>query len=149
MSNPVKRGASLAIPDSHLDLMTQQTPGVLSTIRHSDGLISSNPVGFLWDGEVVRVSTLKDRMKYKNLLADSRVSLCISSPQDVMHYIELRGRAELLDDPDRSQFIEQFTRMAGTAPPAGMDPPDAERVTIVIHIEQVSCPQLYGGRFNK
>ena len=137
------------IPDSHLDLMTQLNPAVISTIRHTDGLISSNPVGYVWDGEVIRISTLKSRMKYKNLLADPRVTLCITSVQDGMHYIELRGRAELLDDPDRTLFVEQFTRMAGRPPPDNLDAPGSERVTIVIHIEQVSCPELYGGRFNK
>lgn len=146
MSDPQK---PVVIPDTHLDLLTQLNPAVLSTIRHSDGLISSNPVGYLWDGEVVRISTLKSRLKYKNLLADPRATLCITSPKDGMHYIELRGTAELVDDPDRSQFVDQFTRMAGYPPPENLDAPGSERVTIVMHIEQVSCPRLYGGRFNK
>ena len=149
MSIPEKRGGSLAIPDSHDDLLMQKTPGILSTVRAKDGLISANPVGFLWDGECIRISTLKNRLKVKNLQADPRATLCIMSQNDVMHYIELRCKAELVDDSDKSFFIEQFTYMAGYPPPEGMDPPDVERVTIVLHIEQVSNPSMYGGRFHK
>ena len=36
----------------------------------------------------------------------------------------------------------------GDEPPADMDPPDAERVIITIHPQQVSSPTLYGGRFD-
>jgi hypothetical protein len=37
----------------------------VSTITHKDGLISTDPVGFDWDGGYVRLSTLKSRVKYR------------------------------------------------------------------------------------
>ena len=58
------------VPQSHLHILETAIQGMLSTIRHKDGLISTNPVGFDWDGEFVRISTLKARVKYANLLAD-------------------------------------------------------------------------------
>ena len=82
-------------------------------------------------------------------MADSRVSFCVLSAENVMHYLEVRGYATLQDDPDnvfaRRQFIENS---GGDEPPADMDPPDAERVIITIHPQQVSSPTLYGGRFD-
>lgn len=39
---------------------------MVSTIGYKDGLISTNPVTFDWDGEHVRLSTLKSRVKYRN-----------------------------------------------------------------------------------
>ncbi|MBK9667342.1 MAG: pyridoxamine 5'-phosphate oxidase family protein [Gammaproteobacteria bacterium] len=70
-SQPVE----IAIPKNKHPLIASTKFGVMSTIRHSDGMISSNPVGYFWDGEIIRISTLKSRVKYQNLLADSRVAL--------------------------------------------------------------------------
>lgn len=123
---------------------------MLSTIRHTDGLISTNPVGFVWDGECIRISTLKSRIKYKNLRANSLVTFCLMSPTNIMSYIEVRGHATLTDDVDRSFSRLQFmTGSGGQEPPADMDPPEAERVIITIHPQQVSSPTLYGGRFDQ
>jgi PPOX class probable F420-dependent enzyme len=124
--------------------------GIMSTIRHSDGMISSNPVGYLWDGEMIRVSTLKSRVKYQNLLADSRIALCIVNPANVMDYIEIRGHATLADDPQRDFFRRQFMAgSGGVEPPEDIDSPAAERAIIIIHPHRVSSPSLYGGRFDK
>jgi len=131
-------------------LLRSNFVGLLSTIRHNDGLISTNPVGFVWDGERIRISTLKSRLKYKNLLADPRVTFCLMSPQNIMSYIEVRGHALLEDDPDRSFSRLQFRYgSGGQEPPADLDPPEAERAIIIIQPRQVSSPTLYGGRFDQ
>lgn len=130
-------------------LLRSNFVGLLSTIRH-DGLISTNPVGFVWDGERIRISTLKSRLKYKNLVADPRVTFCLISPQNIMSYIEVRGYAELEDDTDRSFSRTQFKYgSGGQEPPADLDPPEAERAIIIIRPQQVSSPTLYGGRFDQ
>lgn len=141
--------ASAVIPQEHHELLRTQHYGMLTTLR-SDGLLSTNPVGFVWNGECVRISTLKSRVKCKNILADSRVAFCVQSFSNPMHYIELRGHATLEDDTDRSFFREQFMDgTGGEEPPDDMDPPDAQRVVITIHPEKVSAPVLYGGRFHE
>jgi PPOX class probable F420-dependent enzyme len=140
-TNPLKKHDSL-LRSSHVALLT--------TVRHNDGLLSTNPVGFVWDGECIRISTLKSRIKYKNLLANPLVAFCLISPTNRMSYIEVRGHATLQDDADRSFARRQF--MAGSGgqePPADLDSPDAERVIIKIHPQQVSSPTLYGGRFDQ
>jgi PPOX class probable F420-dependent enzyme len=138
------------IPEAGRGLLEENSLGIMTTIRHRDGRPSSNPVGYVWDGESVRVSTLKSRMKYKNLLADSTITFCVVAGDDLTRYVELRGRATLEDDPDRSFLRQQFRRQSGggEAPP-DMDPPGEERVTVRIHPEQVSIPILYGGRFGQ
>ncbi len=60
----------IEIPEAHREILAANQLGVVSTIRHRDGLISSNPVTYSWDGECVRFSTIKGRMKYANLLAN-------------------------------------------------------------------------------
>lgn len=142
------KGPGVAIPESHRELVEKSSGAVLSTIRHKDGLLSANPVGYTWDGEVFRISTLKSRVKYKNILADPRVALCIMSKQDSTVYIEFRGHAVIEEDPDRAHLRHQFRR-SGTEPVEDLDSPGAERVIIVLRPEQISAPLLYGGRFSK
>ena len=40
----------IGIPESIHSLLVSSPFGLMSTIRHSDGLLSTNPVGFVWDG---------------------------------------------------------------------------------------------------
>ena len=139
----------VTIPEHKHKLLEENFFGVMSTLRAKDELISSNPVGYVWDGQRIRVSTLKSRVKYLNLQADSRIAFCVVSNTHVMDYVEIRGRATLEDDPDHSFSREQFRRgTGGEEPPADMDPPGAERVIITIHPLQVSAPTLYDGRFD-
>ena len=122
---------------------------MLSTIRERDGRVSTNPVTFLWDGSEIGISTLKNRVKYKNLVANPQATVCIISPEDHMQYVEIRGSVRLVDDPDRSYLRHNFMTLMGVEPPDDLDPPEAERVTIYLRPEQVSSPVLYGGRFHK
>tara|TARA_A100000164_G_scaffold18782_1_gene15272 strand:+ start:820 stop:1281 length:462 start_codon:yes stop_codon:yes gene_type:complete len=137
------------IPETSHQLLKKSIIGTITTIRHNDQLLSSHPVSFVWDGDSIRISSLKNRIKYKNILADARVSFCVVSATNVMDYLEVRGYATLEDDPDRVFARRQFVESSGgDEPPADMDPPDAERVIITIHPQQVSSPKLYGGRFD-
>ncbi len=140
----------VAIPEHKHELLAESIFGMMSTIRARDGLISTNPVGYVWDGQRIRVSSLKSRIKYQNLLADPRITFCVISSTHIMNYVEIRGHATLEDDLDRSFSREQFMRAsAGEEPPEDMDPPDGERIIITIHPQQVSAPTLYGGRFDE
>jgi hypothetical protein len=62
------------IPESHVEILETALLASVSTIGHQDGLISTNPVGFDWDGEYVRLSTLKSRVKYRNLMANPQIA---------------------------------------------------------------------------
>ena len=140
---------TITIDERYHTLLNSCHHGTLSTVRHNDGLISSNPVGFIWDGEKIQISTLKKRMKSKNLMANPLVTFCVISPKNITEYVEIRGYASLEDDLDRSFFRKQFMAGAGVEPPENIDPPGSERVIITIDPKQVSSPKLYGGRFDK
>jgi PPOX class probable F420-dependent enzyme len=133
------------IPESHLDIVEQEFLAMVSSIRHQDGLISTNPVSIEWDGEYVRFSTLKQRVKYKNLLANPQITLCITSSKDTTRYIEIRGKAELTDDPQGAFQQAMWKRFTGEDQ-FPYDPPGAERVIVKIIPLQVSTPSLYGGQ---
>lgn len=145
----MEKKSPATIPSEHHSLLRDQHFAMLTTVR-ADGLLSTNPVGYVWDGEQLRISTLKSRMKFKNIQQDSRVTFCVQSFTNPMHYIEVRGHATLQDDPDRAFFRRQFMEgMNGEEPPEDLDPPNAERVVICIHPEQVSAPKLYDGQFDR
>lgn len=134
---------------SYDELLRSTFFGMLSTIRHTDGLISTNPVGYVWNGETLRISTLKSRLKYRNLIANPLATMCVMSPKNAMSYVEIRGRATVQDDPGRVFAREQFmVGSGGIEPPADMDPPHAERAIITLEPLQISSPKLYGGRFD-
>lgn len=125
--------AEVPIPESYHALLAQDRFGILSTLRHRDGLISSNPVGYVWDAKHIRISSLNNRVKYTNLQANPLISFCLVSQHNVMEYIEIRGYATLEDDSDRSFFRQQYRLGAGEEAPADLDPPDSQRIVITIH----------------
>ena len=144
MSTP----SEVEIPQKYHAFLEEHFLAMLTTLR-ADGMLSTNPVGYVWDGERIRISTLKSRMKCKNIEQDSRVCFCVQSPVNPMDYLEVRGHASIEVDADRSFFRRQFMRgMGGEEPPENLDPPDAERVIVVIHPRKVSAPKVYGGRFD-
>lgn len=145
----MQKATEVSIPDSYHNTLAQGRFGILSTLRHSDGFISSNPVGYVWNGNHIRISSLKNRVKVKNLHANPLLSFCLVSPHNVMEYIEIRGYATVADDCDRSFFRQQYRLGTGEDPPEDLDAPGAQRIIITIHPQQVSSPTLYGGRFNK
>lgn len=87
----------LAIPASHLDLLTRPICGVLTTMG-ADGQPQSSLVWADHDGDCARVNTTLERQKGRNLLADCRVSLLIVDPENTARFIQVRGDAELVLD---------------------------------------------------
>ena len=128
------------IPETHHDILVDRPTGHLATLR-PDGRLSVNPVSLMWDGEHVRVSTLKSRKKYRNLRHDSRVAISIPHRNNPNRYVEIRGIAELTDDTDRS-FVNSMAQHYMGVDEYPFDKPGDERVTITIHAEQVSFPEL-------
>ncbi len=135
------------IPDTHVGILETALLAMVSTIGCRDGLISTNPVGFDWDGEHVRLSTLKSRVKYGNLLANPQVTFCAVDPKMPTRYIEIRGYAQISEDPEGTLSAKLFRRMSGNE--MDLDEPGAERVIIKIIPTRVSTPTLYGGRHDQ
>jgi PPOX class probable F420-dependent enzyme len=124
------------IPETYHDILLSRPTGHLATIR-PDGQLSVNPVAVMWDGALVRVSTLKSRQKYRNLSNDPRVAISIPHRDNPQHYVEIRGTAELTDDADRS-FVNSLARAYMGVDEYPFDRPGDERVVITIHPGHVS-----------
>jgi PPOX class probable F420-dependent enzyme len=99
---------SLAIPNSHLDLLTRPIHGVLTTMM-PDGQPQSSLVWCDYDGECARVNTTAERQKGRNMLANPRVTLLIVDPEDTARFIEIRGWAQLIED-GAGEHLDAITR---------------------------------------
>lgn len=105
---PVVAPESLAIPVSHLDLLTRPICGVLTTLM-PDGQPQSSLVWVDHDGECARVNTTLERQKGRNLLANSKLSLLVVDPENTARFIQIRGTAELVTH-GAIEHLDELTR---------------------------------------
>jgi PPOX class probable F420-dependent enzyme len=101
---------TVAIPASHLDLLTRPICGVLTTMGN-DGQPQSSLV---WvdvdpDGTCARGNTTPERQKGRNLVANPKVSLLVVDPDNTSRYLQLRGHAELVFD-GALEHLDALTR---------------------------------------
>jgi PPOX class probable F420-dependent enzyme len=106
-----------------------------------DGRLSTNPVAVVYDGATLRVSTVASRRKVRNLLADARITLCVVQPDNLNRYVEIRGRAVIDADADRT-FVDAMAKQYMDVDRYPFDRPEDERVVITIVPEAVSCPSI-------
>lgn len=123
------------IPDSHRDILEKKGYAHIATIGPS-GEPQSSPVWYGWDGECVTFSNLKTRQKCKNLTKDPRVALSITDPDNPYRYIEIRGQATIVDDPEKTFIDEMAQKYMGQNYP--WNQPGDERVLIKIKPDHVT-----------
>lgn len=128
------------IPDNARSLFEGRPVAFVTTVR-PDGFLSTNPMAVLLDGDLIRLSTVTSRKKFRNLLADDRITVCIIQTSNANRYIEVRGRAIIEPDTDRA-FIDQIARRYMDAERYPFDRPGDERVVITVIAEQISCPAI-------
>src|SRR3989442_10075211 len=88
------------IPETHTDLLSAST-AILGTVG-PDGRPQLSAVWFVADGDELKVSLNSTRQKTKNLRANPAVNLFILDVENPQRYLEVRGDAEIADDPDRA-----------------------------------------------
>jgi PPOX class probable F420-dependent enzyme len=100
-----------------LEFLRPRHRGLLVTTR-SDGRPQTSPVtcGVDSDGRIV-VSTYPSRAKSRNARRDARVSMCVLSDEWDGPYVQVSGRAEVLDMPDAlDALVEYFRCISGEHP---------------------------------
>jgi len=101
---------------------------------NADGRPQSSLIFVKRDGDTVVFSTIKGRLKTRNMARDPRVSLLVVD-KGQNRYLEIRGRVEITDDPEKRLLYEMYDRyMDGVAPPPE---PDAERLIVRITPQKV------------
>ncbi|MGI5270200.1 PPOX class F420-dependent oxidoreductase [Nonomuraea sp. CA-218870] len=100
-----------------LDFLRPRHHGLLSTTR-ADGRPQLSPVacGVDGDGRIV-ISTYPERAKTRNARRDDRVSVCVLSDDWDGPYVQVDGRAEVLDMPEALEgLVEYFRCISGEHP---------------------------------
>ena len=65
------------------------------------------------DGDDVLFSTLRDRRKGRNLAREPSITLLVTNPETPYEYVEIRGTAEMVDDPGGALIKELGRRYNG------------------------------------
>ncbi len=126
------------IPSTHQDLLDSAT-GILATVG-ADGRPQLSAVWFLKDGESVKISLNSARQKVKNLQANPAVTFFILDPSAATRYLEVRGDAEIVDDPEYV-FAGRVGAKYG-ADLRNFDGPNGSRVVVTIHPTRVNAVDM-------
>lgn len=94
----VGNSASDQIPASHRDLVECPPVAALTTVM-PDGYPQTSVVWCDFDGECVRVNTMRGFAKERNMRRDPRVTLLCYDPRQPLRYLEVRGKVvEMIEE---------------------------------------------------
>lgn len=79
------------IPADFLDILTQKKAFAHIATTQPDGSPQVTPVWFDYTNGVIRVNTVKGRVKARNMSVGSKVALSIVDPDNAYRYIQIRG----------------------------------------------------------
>jgi PPOX class probable F420-dependent enzyme len=100
-------GAPDRIPASHLDLAECPPVAALSTLDRF-GAAQSSVVWCDYDGECIRVNTMRGFAKERNMRRDPRVTLLCYDPRDPLRYLEVRGTVVEMTEVGARQHLDQL-----------------------------------------
>ncbi|MQA25378.1 MAG: TIGR03618 family F420-dependent PPOX class oxidoreductase [Micromonosporaceae bacterium] len=85
------------LPDQARELLDAKVFAVLSTVS-SGGAPQSSVIWVRRDGDEVLFSTIRGRLKTRNMERNPRVSLCLYDPEDPYFYAEIRGEVSMTEE---------------------------------------------------
>jgi PPOX class probable F420-dependent enzyme len=124
----------MTLPDKAKQLLDGKNLVAMTTLN-ADGSPQTTPVWVGRDGDDILISTVKDRLKGRNVARDPRISVMIINPDDWQSYFEFSGTAVVTDDPT-SQLINDLAHKYIDADYT-FDPPGAQRIIVRLSPEKV------------
>jgi PPOX class probable F420-dependent enzyme len=122
-----------AIPESHLDLLTEPITVALVTMM-PDGHPQCHPVWCDYDGTYIRVNAGSGRQKGRNMHRDPRVTVLAVDPQDSFRYLEVRGIVEdIVIDETGNHMNALSLQYTGKPKRYGIEAPPREVDTRIIY----------------
>ena len=95
------------IPASHRDLVECPPVAALTTVM-ADGYPQSSVVWCDFDGECVRVNTMRGFAKERNMRRDPRVTLLCFDPAEPNRFLEIRGRVVEMTENGADRHLDQL-----------------------------------------
>jgi PPOX class probable F420-dependent enzyme len=102
------RRMTTGLPAMTRRLVDGPTHVVLTTLN-VDGSPQSSVVWVRRDGDDLLMSTIRGRLKTRNMQRDPRVTVCGYDPADPFQYVEVRGTVTL-DDRGGDALIDELNR---------------------------------------
>ncbi len=104
---------STSIPGTHLDLVDHPPVAALTTLG-SDGAPQTSVVWCDFDGECVRVNTMRGFAKERNMRRDPRVTILCYDPRHPLRFLEVRGRVVSMTEDGAGAHLDALaSRYAG------------------------------------
>ena len=125
----------IPLNDETLRLLEGRNYAVLATVN-PDGSPQTSVMWVGRDGDDLLFSTVEGRVKHRNMLRDSRVSVTVIDSADPENYVELRGRVSVTPDIGRRLDTRLSWKYEGMDP--GEDRPGAVRVVVRMVVEKAT-----------
>jgi PPOX class probable F420-dependent enzyme len=117
------------------ELLDGKNFATVATIN-PDGGPQTSVVWILRAGDAVLFSTKATRRKALNLARDPRISLTVVEADNPYHSVEIRGTAELTEDPGKSLPRALSHKYLGEDPPP--EPADVTRLIVKVIPERIN-----------
>ncbi len=125
---------SAALPDAAHKLLAGANLAHVATLM-AGGSPQTTPVWIDVEDGVPVFNTAKGRVKHRNLLRDPRVAFSVHNRDDPYEYVQVRGRAEMVDDPGGANIDHMSQKYTGG--PYRHRRPGEERVVVRVIVEDV------------
>jgi len=122
-------GMSVTLNDATRQILDARNFATVATIGPG-GQPHSSVVWVDRDGDTVVFSLTADKQKARNITRDPRVSVSVFDLHNPYHSVEIRGTAQLAEDPGRSLPERLSQKYLGESPP----PEPAHIVRLVARI---------------
>ncbi|MEV0680854.1 PPOX class F420-dependent oxidoreductase [Actinosynnema sp. NPDC050436] len=109
------------------DLVDGRNYATISTLN-KDGSPQSSVMWITRDGDEVLFSTVRGRLKERNLARDPRASVSVWDKDNPETYVEIRGTVTIADDEGRTLVNTLAEKYLGTPYPG--EEPDVQRVVL-------------------
>lgn len=124
----------MALDDVTRQLVDGKNFATIATLN-PDGSPQTSVIWVGLDGDAVVFSTTTGRLKTRNIRRDPRVSLTIHDAANPYRTVEIRGKAEVIDDPSRELGRRLSHKYLGEDPPP--EPASVQRVIIRVTADKV------------
>jgi PPOX class probable F420-dependent enzyme len=118
---------TVTLPAAAREMLDGPHTAILAT-TNADGRPQSSVIFVKCDGDELVFTTVRGRLKTRNMERDPRVSLLV-----LVHtaaYVEIRGTVTITDDPDKVLLHEMYDRYMDGAEP----PPEPEAVRVAVRV---------------
>ena len=125
---------AVTFDDNARELLDGKNFATVATVN-PDGGPQTSVVWYVREGDTVKFSATVNRQKVRNLLRDPRVSVTVFDTANPYHSLEIRGTADVAEDPDKALPPLLSRRYLGQE--AFEEPADVKRVVVTVTPEKL------------